>query len=103
MHLVCPPEILTELTRLNPFERYPTGRPRVPDELIERMKLLALGLLASTLLATASTAGMRRSTSKGGHEATIRQRLSKRRARKSPPLSPTATILPRWSIAASNT
>jgi regulator of RNase E activity RraA len=40
MHLVCPPETLTELTRLNPFERFPDGRPRVPDDLIERMKLV---------------------------------------------------------------
>ena len=38
MHLVCPPETLIELTRLNPFARFPDGRPRVPDDLIERMK-----------------------------------------------------------------
>ncbi len=31
-------EDLIELTRLNPFERFPDGRPRVPDDLLERMK-----------------------------------------------------------------
>ena len=31
-------EDLTELTTLNPFDRFPDGRPRVPDDLIERMK-----------------------------------------------------------------
>ena len=38
MHIVTPRETLIELTRLNPFERFPDGRPRVPDDLIERMK-----------------------------------------------------------------
>lgn len=33
-----PPERIVELTRLNPFERFPDGRPRVPDDLLERMK-----------------------------------------------------------------
>lgn len=33
-------EDLVELTRLNPFDRFPDGRPRVPDDLIERMKLV---------------------------------------------------------------
>jgi len=32
------PEDLIELTRLNPFERFADGRPRVPDDLLERMK-----------------------------------------------------------------
>src|SRR5476649_1851346 len=40
MYLVCPPETLIELTRLNPFDRYPDGRPRVPDDIVERMKLV---------------------------------------------------------------
>ncbi|MDZ4717168.1 MAG: hypothetical protein SH847_01760 [Roseiflexaceae bacterium] len=31
---------MIELTSLNPFERFPDGRPRVPDDLIERMKLV---------------------------------------------------------------
>jgi 4-hydroxy-4-methyl-2-oxoglutarate aldolase len=31
---------LIALTSLNPFERFPDGRPRVPDDLIERMKLV---------------------------------------------------------------
>ncbi|MCW5851923.1 MAG: RraA family protein [Anaerolineae bacterium] len=33
-------EDLIEMTKLNPFERFPDGRPRVPDELLERMKLV---------------------------------------------------------------
>ena len=37
MHLITPKEILIELTRLNPFERFPDGRPRVPDHLVERI------------------------------------------------------------------
>ena len=31
-------EDIEELTRLNPFDRFPDGRPRVPDDLVERMK-----------------------------------------------------------------
>ena len=31
---------MLELTRLNPFDRFPDGRPRVPDDLLERMKLV---------------------------------------------------------------
>src|SRR3712207_4439084 len=31
---------LIALTSLNPFDRFPDGRPRVPDDLIERMKLV---------------------------------------------------------------
>src|ERR687885_88608 len=31
-------EDLIEMTRLNPFERFADGRPRVPDDLLERMK-----------------------------------------------------------------
>jgi regulator of RNase E activity RraA len=38
MYIVNPPESVTQLTRLNPFERFPDGRPRVPDDLLERMK-----------------------------------------------------------------
>ena len=34
------PEDLTELTKLNPFARFPDGRPQVPDDLLERMKLV---------------------------------------------------------------
>lgn len=40
MYVVTPLETVIELTRLNPFDRFPDGRPRVPDELIERMKLV---------------------------------------------------------------
>ena len=34
------PEDMIALTSLNPFERFPDGRPRVPDDLLERMKLV---------------------------------------------------------------
>src|SRR5260221_10285443 len=37
MHLKPSREDLIELTRLNPFERFADGRPRVPDDLLERM------------------------------------------------------------------
>jgi 4-hydroxy-4-methyl-2-oxoglutarate aldolase len=33
-------EDLIELTKLNPFDCFPDGRPRVPDDLLERMKLV---------------------------------------------------------------
>jgi 4-hydroxy-4-methyl-2-oxoglutarate aldolase len=33
-------EDLIELTKLNPFDRFPDGRPCVPDNLLERMKLV---------------------------------------------------------------
>ena len=33
-------EDLIELTKLNPFDRFPDGRPCVPDDLLERMKLV---------------------------------------------------------------
>jgi len=32
------PEQLTELTKQNPFERFPDGRPKVPDRMIERAR-----------------------------------------------------------------
>lgn len=40
MHIVNPSDSLVELTRLNPFDRFPDGRPRVPDDLLARMKLV---------------------------------------------------------------
>lgn len=44
-------EDLIELTSLSPFERFADGRPRVPDDLLERMKLVtteeAWGVLRS--------------------------------------------------------
>ena len=40
MHIVNPRESLERLTRQNPFDRFPDGRPHVPDDLIERMKLV---------------------------------------------------------------
>jgi 4-hydroxy-4-methyl-2-oxoglutarate aldolase len=40
MHIVAPPQTITELTRLNPFDRFPDGRPHIPDDLIERLKLV---------------------------------------------------------------
>jgi regulator of RNase E activity RraA len=33
-------EEMIEMTRQNPFDRFPNGRPRVPDDLLERMKLV---------------------------------------------------------------
>lgn len=33
-------EDLIELTKLNPFDRFPDGRPRVSNDLLERMKLV---------------------------------------------------------------
>lgn len=40
MHIQPSPEDMIELTNLNPFERFDDGRPRVPDDLLERMKLV---------------------------------------------------------------
>ncbi len=40
MRIVNPRESIAELTRLNPFDRFPDGRPHVPDDLIKRMKLV---------------------------------------------------------------
>ena len=40
MHIQPSKEDLIHLTQLNPFERFDDGRPRVPDELLERMKLV---------------------------------------------------------------
>ncbi len=37
MHIQPTPEELIALTPLNPFERFPDGRPRVPDELLDRL------------------------------------------------------------------
>lgn len=38
MNIINPPEVVAELTRLNPFGRSLDGRPLVPDDLLERMK-----------------------------------------------------------------
>jgi regulator of RNase E activity RraA len=38
--LFASPDEIRRLTPLNPFERFPDGRPRVPDDLLERMKLV---------------------------------------------------------------
>jgi regulator of RNase E activity RraA len=40
MHIQPSREDLIALTHLNPFERFEDGRPRVPDDLLERMKLV---------------------------------------------------------------
>jgi regulator of RNase E activity RraA len=40
MHIVNPSETIIELTKLNPFDRSDDGRPYVPDNLIERLKLV---------------------------------------------------------------
>jgi regulator of RNase E activity RraA len=38
LNLIPPRESLIQLTRLNPFDRFADGRPRVPDDLVERMQ-----------------------------------------------------------------
>lgn len=38
MRILNSRESIIELTRLNPFDRFPDGRPHVPDDLIERIK-----------------------------------------------------------------
>ncbi|MEO8606543.1 MAG: RraA family protein [Chloroflexota bacterium] len=38
MNIINPKDILIELTRLNPFERFVDGRPRVPDDLLTRLE-----------------------------------------------------------------
>jgi len=40
MHIQPSREDLIELTKLNPFERFDDGRPHVPDDLLDRMKLV---------------------------------------------------------------
>ena len=40
MHIVPSSEVLTQLTREYNAERFPDGRPRVADDLLERMKLV---------------------------------------------------------------
>jgi len=40
LQIVNSRESIIELTKLNPFDRFPDGRPRVPDDLLERMKLV---------------------------------------------------------------
>jgi regulator of RNase E activity RraA len=40
MHVQPTPDDLAALTPLCPFERFASGRPRVPDDLLERMKLV---------------------------------------------------------------
>lgn len=38
MQIVNSRKSIIELTRLNPFDRFPDGRPHVPDDIVERMK-----------------------------------------------------------------
>ena len=40
MNILNPRESIIELTKLNSFDRFPDGRPKVPDDLVERMKLV---------------------------------------------------------------
>ncbi|MCU0492777.1 MAG: hypothetical protein MUD01_14395 [Chloroflexaceae bacterium] len=40
MHIQPTREDIIALTHLNPFARFPDGRPRVPDDWLERMKLV---------------------------------------------------------------
>lgn len=39
MHVQPTRDDLVALTALNPFDRFPDGRPKVPDDLLERLKL----------------------------------------------------------------
>ncbi|MBX0331382.1 hypothetical protein K2Z83_27400 [Oscillochloris sp. ZM17-4] len=41
MHIQPSREDMIALTSLNPFERFDDGRPKVPDDLLERMKLVS--------------------------------------------------------------
>jgi regulator of RNase E activity RraA len=47
------PEQLTKYTPKNPYDRFPDGRPKVPDDLIERMK----GLIAEEVQAVLPSRG----------------------------------------------
>lgn len=38
MRIIPDPELVSELTRLNPFDRFPDGRPWVPDEYLQRLR-----------------------------------------------------------------
>ena len=40
MNIVNPAESIVALTPLNPFNRFPDGRPQVPDDLLERLKAI---------------------------------------------------------------
>jgi 4-hydroxy-4-methyl-2-oxoglutarate aldolase len=40
VHVALPPDLVADITRLSPYERHADGRPRVPDDLIERMRLV---------------------------------------------------------------
>lgn len=40
MHIQPSKEDMIHLTKLNPFERFPDGRPQVPDDYLERMKFV---------------------------------------------------------------
>lgn len=37
MNILNPPDVIRAITPLNPFDRFPDGRPRVPDDLLQRM------------------------------------------------------------------
>lgn len=40
MHITPPRDVMIAMTSQNPFDRFPDGRPWVPDDLLERMKLV---------------------------------------------------------------
>ncbi|MGI8913691.1 MAG: RraA family protein [Chloroflexota bacterium] len=40
MNIVNPPEAIIALSRLSPHERFPDGRPHVPDDIVARMALV---------------------------------------------------------------
>jgi 4-hydroxy-4-methyl-2-oxoglutarate aldolase len=40
LNIINPPETIISMTPLNPFDRFPDGRPHVPDDLLERLKAI---------------------------------------------------------------
>jgi len=41
VHIVWPREIIVEMTRLYTGERFPDGRPKVPDDILDRMRTVS--------------------------------------------------------------
>ena len=60
---------LIELSAQNPFDRFPDGRPRVPDDLIER----ARGLSAEEIWAVLPRKGFRNQYADGSARRTERE------------------------------
>ena len=60
-----PREQMVELTAQNPFERFPDGRPRVPDALIERARGLSAEEVWAILPKEGATARLQRYGQRG--------------------------------------